>query len=77
MSDRSHHHRPRRRCEAGDRNVKVASVAGLAVGAQIGITPGPAQDHVTITNVGTAGVSTSVSVANPAAGAAAERLWRI
>ena len=55
---------------AGDTNVKVTSVAGSTAGAEIDIDPGPNQDHVTITSVGTAGTNSTVAAANVTSGPA-------
>ncbi len=49
----------------GDTNVKVTSVDGLAAGGEIVVDPGASNtEYVTINNVGTAGVATTVSSPN-------------
>jgi hypothetical protein len=53
----------------GDTNVKVTSVDGLAVGSEVDVDLGaPDQEHITLTNVGTAGVATTVSAPNTTGG---------
>ena len=57
-----------RAATAGDTNLAVTSVAGLTVGAEIDVEPGPGQDHVTITDVGTPGANTAVAASNTTEG---------